>query len=154
MIREATNEDMPKVRALFREYQEWLNIDLCFQGFEEELAALPGAYAPSKGAIFLAIAEEEVIGCVGIRPRKEISGEAELKRLYVKPAYHGQGIGRRLFHTAMAKAKNIGYESIVLDTLPTMHEAKSLYKSYGFKEIPEYYSNPEEGAEYYRYTFS
>ena len=94
----------------------------------------------------------EVIGCVGIRPKEE--NEAELKRLYVCPDQQGRGIGTQLFHTAMSKAEAVGYESIVLDTLPTMKAAKSLYVTFGFKEIPAYYENPEEGVEYYRYVFS
>lgn len=143
---------MLDVRNLFLEYQQWLGIDLCFQGFEEELATLPGAYAPPNGAIFIAIEDKDVVGCVGIRPRRE--SEAELKRLYVKPGHQGHSIGKRLFHTAMSKAKSIGYTSIVLDTLPGMQAARFLYLAYGFKEIPAYYGNPEEGAEYYRYVFS
>ena len=153
-IVEATDRDILNVRKLFREYQEWLDIDLCFQGFEEELATLPGAYAPPKGVILLATEDREVVGCVAIRPRMENDSEAELKRLYVQLSYQGRSIGKRLFHTAMSKAKRIGYTSIVLDTLPTMQTAKSLYVAYGFKEIPAYYGNPEEGAEYYKYVFS
>ena len=151
-IAEATEKDMLNVGKLFREYQEWLGIDLCFQGFEEELATLPGSYASPKGVILIAIEDREVAGCVGIRPIVE--NEAELKRLYVKPGYQGQGIGKRLFHAAMSKAKSIGYTSIVLDTLPTMQTAKLLYVAYGFKKIPAYYRNPEDGVEYYRYVFS
>jgi len=143
---------MLNVRKLLLEYQEWLGIDLCFQGFEEELATLPGGYAPPKGVILVAIEDRDVIGCVGIRPG--IENEAELKRLYVQPSYQGRGIGKQLFHMAMSKAKRIGYASIVLDTLPSMQTAKSLYVAYGFKMIPAYYENPEEGAEYYRYVFS
>ena len=151
-IVEAVEKDMPRVRELFCEYQEWLGIDLCFQDFEKELAALPGSYAPPKGAIFLAIENSEIVGCVGIRPRME--NEAELKRLYVRPNSQGRGIGKQLFHAAMSKTKAIGYTSIVLDTLPNMLVAKSLYIDYGFKAIPAYYKNPEEGVEYYRYEFS
>jgi carbonic anhydrase len=150
-IVEATENDMPTVRKLFREYQEWLGVDLCFQGFDEELATLPGSYAPPTGVIFIAIEDNEAVGCVGIRPRMD--NEAELKRLYVRPGHQGRGIGKQLFHTAMTRAKRIGYTSIVLDTLPAMQTAKSLYVAYGFKEIPAYYGNPEEGVEYYRYVF-
>ncbi len=96
-IVETTDRDMLNVRKLFREYQEWLDIDLCFQGFEEELVTLPGAYAPPKGVILLAIEDREVVGCVGIRPRMENDSEAELKRLYVQPSYQGRSIGKRLF---------------------------------------------------------
>jgi ribosomal protein S18 acetylase RimI-like enzyme len=150
-IKAATTKDMGAVSRLFREYQQWLGIDLCFQGFEEELATLPGRYAPPNGAIFIAIDALEVVGCVGIRPRVEY--EAELKRLYVKPSHQGRRIGRQLFDAAMAKAKRIGYTSVVLDTLPMMQAAHALYLAYGFKEIPAYYDNPEEGVQYYRYVF-
>lgn len=151
-IVEAKETDMQDVRELFREYQGWLNIDLCFQGFEEELATLPGRYAPPKGVILLAIEDSKAVGCVGVRSRVE--NEAELKRLYVQASHQGKSIGKQLFQTAMSKAKRIGYASIVLDTLPSMRAAKSLYMAYGYKQIPGYYENPEEGAEYYRYEFS
>lgn len=147
----ATDKDMPTVRQLFRDYQKWLDIDLCFQGFEEELAMLPGAYAPPSGVILIARERGEILGCVGIRPRT--GNEAELKRLYVRPTYQGRAIGKQLFHAAMSEARSIGYESIVLDTLPFMGAAKALYRAYGFEKIPAYYHNPEEGVEYYRYLF-
>ena len=150
-ILQATQRDMIKVRELFREYQQWLGIDLCFQGFEQELAALPGKYAPPLGAIFIAIDNNDVIGCVAFRSIAE--GEAELKRLYVRPQHQGSGIGKQLFHTAMSKVQMAGYSSIVLDTLPSMQQAMSLYLHYGFKPIPAYYNNPVEGVEYYRYVF-
>ena len=151
-IVEATNECTPNIRKLFLEYQEWLGIDLCFQDFDEELATLPGSYAPPRGFILVAIENGKIIGCAGIRPKTNT--EAELKRLYVKPGYQGRGVGRRLFHAAMSKAQARGYASVVLDTLPTMKVARALYINYGFKEIAAYYENPEEGAEYYRYVFS
>lgn len=150
-IRLAATEDMATVRDLFVEYQQWLGVDLCFQGFAEELAALPGRYAPPKGAIYLARMADGIVGCVALRPSTD--QEAELKRLYVREDRRGQGIGKLLFDHAMDKARQIGYSSIVLDTLPSMHTAKSLYLSYGFKPIPAYYANPEPGAEYYRYVF-
>lgn len=151
-IREAGLDDMSKVRALFIEYQQWLNVDLCFQGFEEELAALPGCYAPPEGVIYLAVEDGEPIGCVAVRPRT--SDEAELKRLYVRSAHRGRGGGKRLFDAAMTRAHEMDYSSIVLDTLPHMRAAKSLYAAYGFRKIPSYYNNPEEGAEYYRCEFA
>ncbi len=151
-IIKATEKDMPKVRELFREYQEWLGVDFCFQNFEEELATLPGAYAQPTGVIFLATETNDITGCVGIRPTA--ANEAELKRLYVRPGHQGCGIGKQLFLAAMSEAKAMGYAAVVLDTLPTMQTAKSLYISYGFKEIPVYYENPEKAMEYYRYAFS
>ena len=151
-IIEAPDKDMPRVSKLFREYQQWLGIDLCFQGFEEELLTLPGGYAPPKGVILIAIKNSKLVGCVGIRPRT--NDEAELKRLYVQPVHRGHNIGKLLFHTAMSKAEEIGYTSIVLDTLPAMQTARSLYLAYGFQKISGYYDNPVEGVEYYKYVFS
>jgi len=151
-IREANPDDMPKVRTLFVEYQQWLNVDLCFQGFEKELAALPGCYAPPKGVIYLAEKDGEPIGCVAVRPRT--SNEGEIKRLYVRNANRGRGAGKRLFDAAMTQAHQLGYSSIVLDTLPHMRAAKALYAAYGFHKIQPYYHNPEEGAEYYRCVFT
>ncbi len=150
-IIEATIEDTDNIRALFREYQQWLGVDLCFQGFEEELTTLPGKYAPPDGAILLAVENDEIIGCVAIRPITE--QQAELKRLYLRSAYQGQGIGKQLFHKAMSRAKTIGYQSVVLDTLPTMQSALYLYQAYGFREIEGYYHNPHPGTKYYRYDF-
>lgn len=151
-IVEAEPKDMLSVRELFRGYQAWLGVDLCFHDFEKELATLPGRYSPPKGAIFIAIEDAGAIGCVGIRPR--LDNVAELKRLYVQPSYQGSGIGKRLLHIAMSKARKIGYASVVLSTLSTMHTARSLYLSYGFTEMPACYENPEAGAECYRYVFS
>lgn len=151
-ITEASIQDMNHVRNLFREYQQWLGIDLCFQKFDQELANLPGEYAPPGGAIFAAIEKEEFIGCVAIRPKTEY--EAELKRLYVRPSSQGQGIGKQLFLAAMEKAKAVGYHSMVLDTLFSMKVAKALYLAHGFEEISAYYENPEEGVKYYRKVFS
>lgn len=151
-IVEAIQKDMLNIRELFLEYQEWLGIDLCFQGFDQELATLPGCYAPPKGAILIAIIDKQIIGCVCVRPRT--NSEAELKRLYVKPNHQGLGVGKKLLHLAMLKAQKIGYTSIALDTLPSMLAAKSLYEDYGFYIIPAYYKNPIEGAEYYRYEFA
>lgn len=151
-IVEAKQSDIQSVRQLFSEYQQWLGIDLCFQGFEEEMATLPGRYASPHGVILLAIEDGKAVGCVGVRLRVE--NEAELKRLYVQANHQGKRFGKQLFNTAMLKARSMGYASIVLDTLPTMLAAKSLYISYGFKQISAYYANPEQGAEYYRYAFS
>ncbi|MDZ7840990.1 MAG: GNAT family N-acetyltransferase [Gammaproteobacteria bacterium] len=147
----ATEMHMSSVRELFREYQKWLDIDLCFHGFEEELAMLPGAYASPSGVILLAREHRGTLGCIAFRPRTR--NEAELKRLYVRPTYQGQGIGKQLFHAAMSEASSIGYESMVLDTFPFMGAARALYKAYGFEKVPGYYHNPEAEVEYYRYLF-
>ena len=151
-IVEAKEKDMLRVRDLFLEYQKWLGIDLCFQGFEKELANLPGCYAAPNGVILVAIKDRIIVGCVCIRP--QVNNEAELKRLYVKPNHQGDGIGKKLLHIAMLKAKKIEYASIVLDTLPMMQTAKLLYVNYGFKKIPAYCENPVEGVEYFKYSFS
>jgi putative acetyltransferase len=150
-IIEADYSDLAKIAEMFREYQQLIGVDLCFQGFEEELANLPGKYAPPKGAIFIAVDEDDLIGCVAIRPLSQ--QQAELKRLYVKPAWHGHGIGKQLFECAMSRAQSIGYGSIVLDTLESMQSARRLYQSYGFREIEGYYHNPDSTAKFYRYDF-
>ncbi len=150
-IVEAQQAHISEVRILFREYQQSICVDLCFQKFEEELATLPGCYAPPEGVIMIAVSDEEIIGCVAIRPRTK--NEAELKRLYVRAGHQGTGIGKHLFHVAMSRGQALGYKSIVLDTLPTMKVAKKIYAAYGFKKIQAYYDNPEEETEYYRYTF-
>jgi ribosomal protein S18 acetylase RimI-like enzyme len=144
----ATIQEMPSVKALFVEYQNWLGVDLCFQNFDRELAELPGCYAPPQGVIVVAKVEQNIIGCCALRPRTNT--EAELKRLYVKPKFRGIGSGRALFENVMARAYQIGYRSVVLDTLPTMPVARKLYTDYGFKRIDAYYHNPNSGAEYYR----
>ncbi|MCP3867929.1 MAG: GNAT family N-acetyltransferase [Gammaproteobacteria bacterium] len=151
-IREAANDDTPDVRELFIEYQQWLNVDLCFQNFEQELTSLPGRYGPPRGVIYLAVNGAVPVGCVAVRPHLE--NQAELKRLYVRSENRGQGIGERLFDQAMSSARRMGYASIVLDTLPEMRAAKRLYLGYGFQETEPYYHNPEQGAEFYRYFFT
>jgi ribosomal protein S18 acetylase RimI-like enzyme len=147
----ATPSQMPLVKSLFTEYQEWLGIDLCFQNFEQELASLPGCYAAPKGIILLAMQGEEAVGCVAIRPHQSL--EAELKRLYVRDNCRKQGVGKRLFIQAMDFAQNAGYHSVVLDTLPSMTAAARLYREYGFKPIESYYDNPLDGVVYYQHQF-
>ena len=125
-IIEAQIKDMDAVRELFREYQVWLNQDLCFQGFEEELASLPGRYAAPKGVIFLVFDEEQnkPIACSAIRPRiDQPETDAELKRLFVLENYRTKGIGKDLFFASMSAAKEMGYTSVVLETLPIMKKA-------------------------------
>lgn len=130
---------------LFREYQDWLKVDLCFQGFEQELAGLPGKYAPPQGRLLLAYAASgEVAGCVGLRPFDKERGE--LKRLWVRDAYKGRGLGRLLLEAALQEARAIGYRHVLLDTLPKMETALRLYKSFGFRETWPYTHNPEPGV--------
>src|SRR5262245_5046211 len=118
------------VRALFQEYQAGLGVDLRFQGFAEELADLPGAYAPPAGRLYLALQRHEPAGCVALRPLEQAT--CEMKRLFVRPAHRGCGIGRMLAERVLGEARAIGYERIVLDTLPAMQEAQALYATLGF----------------------
>ena len=136
---------LEEVRALFLEYAGSLGFSLCFQGFDEELRELPGMYAPPRGRLLLAIEDERPAGCVGLHPW---DGEAaEMKRLYVRPAFRGRGLGRILTEAALAEARSIGYRSIRLDTIASlMQSAIALYRDLGFREIPPYRSNPIPGA--------
>ena len=131
-------------RGLFREYAEWLGIDLCFQGFEEELANLPGDYAAPMGCILLAADGEEYVGCVALRDLGE--GICEMKRMYVKPSHQGRGIGRALAEALIEEARRMGYTSMRLDTIPSLVAANALYASLGFKKIDQYRYNPLDGA--------
>ena len=138
---------MELVRELFREYQQSLNVDLCFQSFEEELATLPGRYAPPQGAIMFAEAEDGAIqGVVALRALDPFT--AEMKRLGIKPAAQGLGLGRALAVAIIEIARNRGYSRLRLDTLPSMNIAISLYRRLGFVEIEPYTVNPIEGALY------
>ncbi len=139
-------EDMAILRALFLEYQDWLGVDLCFQGFEEELAALPGKYAPPAGGVWLAHVDGALAGCVGFRPHD--GGTCEMKRLWVRPAFRGLVLGRRLAETVIAAAGRAGYRTMCLDTLSFMDAARALYADLGFHEIPAYYDNPLEDVRY------
>ncbi len=132
--------DMERVRALFLEYQDWLGVDLCFQDFEAELAALPGAYAPPKGGLWFARADGEIAGVAGVRPFKD--GLCEMKRLWVRPAFRGLGLGRRLAESTIAAARAAGYRAMCLDTLGRLTAARAMYEDLGFREITAYYDNP------------
>jgi ribosomal protein S18 acetylase RimI-like enzyme len=146
-IRQVTEGDEAGVlivRKLFREYADFLGIDLCFQGFEQELAELPGAYAPPDGRLLLAIAEGSPVGCVALRKLED--DICEMKRLYLQPGLRGQGIGRRLTDAIIQDARGIGYEKMRLDSLASLQEATALYRSLGFVEIPPYRFNPLSGA--------
>lgn len=148
-----TDADLQAVKALFRAYVDWLGIDLSYQGFEEELAGMPGKYAPPEGALFAARnGDGEVIGCVGLR-RLGKDGSCEMKRLYVLPEARGLGAGAALVNRVLEAATTAGYREMVLDTLPSMTGAIKLYRSAGFSEIPAYYDTPVEETVFFRKTF-
>jgi putative acetyltransferase len=147
IIREAqTAADIAQVRELFVEYQSTLGVDLCFQGFAEELASLPGHYSPPAGRLLLASSESSVLGVVALRPI--LSTDCEMKRLYVRSSGRGAGLGRLLTHALIKEARLAGYSRVLLDTLPTMTEAQALYRSIGFVEIAPYCHNPIAGTRY------
>jgi len=143
----ASPEELDAVRALFAEYAASLDLDLGFQGFDAELAGLPGEYAPPRGTLFLAADGDGALGCVGLRPL-QWPCTGELKRLYVRPRGRGQGVGRLLSRRALQAARAAGYERIRLDTLPSMVSAQRLYAELGFYEIEAYRFNPVATARY------
>ena len=138
--------DVALARALFEEYAAWLDEDLCFQGFADELAALPGDYAPPAGRLLLAGVHGDAFGCIALRPLGGSDNArgpvAEVKRLYVQPRARNQGWGRRLASTIVDEARAIGYGELKLDTLARMTAAVGLYRSLGFVESAPYYHNP------------
>lgn len=146
-LRAATAADLDDVRMLFREYERWLAFSLCFQGFEAELAALPGRYAPPSGRLWLADVGGTLAGCIALRECGP--GVAEMKRLYVRDAARGHGVGRRLAERVIADAREIGYACMRLDTIRArMPAANALYESLGFRDIPAYYANPLDDVRY------
>lgn len=137
-------------RAIFREYAQSLSIDLCFQDFESELAGLPGAYCPPDGQLLLARVDGGIAACGAMRSLRDVdyANACEMKRLYVRPAFRGYGLGRLLAQALLDEARRAGYSVMLLDTLDEMEAARSLYATLGFEEIPPYYYNPIAGAHY------
>src|SRR5437016_3462455 len=145
IVRADSLDDIESARSLFKEYAAWLEIDLCFQDFEKELSELPGEYAPPDGRLLLAFVNKSLAGCVALIKIGE--GVGEMKRLFVRPEFRGQSLGRGLAEAIIRDAKQIGYKRMRLDTLPPkMNDAIALYQSLGFKEIEPYYENPISGA--------
>jgi ribosomal protein S18 acetylase RimI-like enzyme len=142
-----TPEQIAAARTLFREYESFLNVDLCFQDFENELAGLPGKYAPPQGALLLAVEGGQVCGCVALRKLEpEI---CEMKRLFVRPQYRGRGLGVKLAAAIIAEAAAKGYAAMRLDTLAQLAEAIQLYERLGFRNIDPYYHNPLPGVSFW-----
>ena len=136
--------EIESVRHLFREYSELVAEALCFQGFDEELAGLPGAYVPPGGALLLARGPDGDAGCVALRRLN--ADDCEMKRLYVRPGHRGTGLGRRLTEAILGEARRSGYRRIVLDTLPKLREAITMYRGMGFRESAPYLACPTPGA--------
>ena len=145
-----TAELIEEARTIFREYARSLDVDLCFQSFDAELAGLPGEYAAPGGHLLLAFVDGKVAGCGAFRALSEsdYANACEMKRLYVRPAYRRLGLGRILAEALVDEARRAGYSAMLLDTLDDMEAARELYASLGFEEIPPYYYNPIPGAHY------
>lgn len=150
LIQAQSPAEVARARELFEEYAAGLGLSLCFQNFDKELAELPGEYVPPSGRLLLAIENNETAGCVALRRiADEKTGDTvcEMKRLYVRPAFRGTGLGRTLTETIIQAAREIGYARMRLDTLPgKMDRAIAMYESLGFTRIEPYYHNPVAGA--------
>ncbi len=150
LIRPETPQMLDEARMILREYAQSLAVDLCFQGFEEELRTLPGDYAAPSGALLLALVDGQVAGSGGFRnlPDADYANACEMKRLYVRPAFRRFGLGRILAQALIDRATEAGYSAMLLDTLDDMEAARGLYGSLGFETVPPYYYNPIPGAHY------
>jgi ribosomal protein S18 acetylase RimI-like enzyme len=145
IVQASSPQEIEAARGIFREYSKWLNVDLCFQNFDGELAALPGDYSPPTGRLWLAFDGDVLAGSIAMR---SLGSEiCEMKRLYVRPEFRGRGLGRLLAERLIAEARSIGYRKMRLDTLPgRMDRAIAMYRSLGFRKIERYYNNPYETA--------
>lgn len=141
-----TDLDLVEIRRLFRIYADWLKVDLCFQGFEDELAGLPGKYSEPSGGLWLGWVGDSAVACVGMRPLEQ--GDCEMKRLWVEPEFRGTGLGRKLALLSIDAACEAGHRRMVLDTFEWLTKAVALYRDLGFQEIEAYYRNPESNVCY------
>lgn len=144
IIQAMTPELYAIAKDLFMAYQQYLNVDLCFQSFEAELNDLPAMYGPPNGALLLAVYKQDIAGCVALRSKAD--GICEMKRLYVLPAFQGKGIGKQLATAIVAAGRQLGYTKMVLDTLDRLQPAIQLYEQLGFSRCSPYYHNPLEGV--------
>ena len=145
IVQAETGKQITAAKQIFREYETWLGMSLCFQGFEEELNGLPGKYSPPDGRLYLAFLDDELVGCIAMRKLDE--GICEMKRLFLRENARGHGLGNTLIEKVIAEARSIGYTKMRLDTHPPkMGKAVSLYESHGFYKIESYYDNPHEGV--------
>lgn len=152
-----TAADIAACKSLFGEYADALGFSIAHQGFEAEMADMPGAYAPPGGALLLARVDGAPAGAVGLRPLADPDGGGnycEMKRLYVRPEFRGLSLGRRLAQAIIGRARSRGYEAMRLDTVAAMVEARALYASLGFFTIPSYNDSPLDGAMFYQLTLT
>lgn len=142
--------ELEATRQIFQEYADQLGVDLCFQDFATELAQLPGDYAAPRGTLLLALVDGALAGCCALRPLDNVdyANASEMKRLYVRRAFRGFGLGRQLVEATLDAARAGGYDCVLLDTLVDMEAARTLYEDLGFAEVPPYYHNPIAGAHY------
>lgn len=150
LLNPSSAAEMETVREIFREYAATLEVDLAFQDFEAELASLPGDYAAPRGHLLLAQVDGAIAGCCALRPldAADYPNASEMKRLYVRKAFRGFGLGRELAEAMLDQARRAGYACVLLDTLDGMESARALYTDLGFEEIPPYYHNPIAGSHY------
>jgi N-acetylglutamate synthase-like GNAT family acetyltransferase len=146
IIRAARDADIPACRELFLEYERSIGVSLCFQGFERELATLPGDYVPPRGGLWIVEAEGALAGCVALRPID--AGAAEMKRLYVRSEFRGRQLGLALARHVIATSRALGYRTLKLDTLPSMSDAQRLYARLGFVDTAPYNDNPVAGVRF------
>jgi putative acetyltransferase len=147
IVQATTSVQIAQARELFLEYAQSLGFSLCFQNFDQELAELPGSYAPPEGRLLLAESDGQVAGCIALH--KLEADICEMKRLYVRPQFRGKGLGRILIDRVIAEARQMGYQRMRLDTVePVMRDAVAMYRKIGFREIPPYCNNPMPGALY------